>query len=100
MPNEPPQNFSVGVSGTSLTFEWGPPPDEIDEPLTSYTLACSSDNGVDFDITLKGTAETVTIDEFLPSTAYDCTILASTNGGDGPTASVSTTTEGTPQHLL
>lgn len=82
------------VNGTSLTFKWGPPADEVDEPLTSYTLACTSDNGDDFDIVVKGTAENITIDEFLPTTDYDCTILASTNGGDGPEASLSTTTQG------
>ena len=83
------------VEGSSLTFVWSPPPeDEIGGTLTSYTLSCSSDNGDNFDIDVKGTAETIKIDEFLPSTDYTCTILASTNDGDGPTASVSITTEG------
>ena len=85
----------MSVQGTSLTFYWDPAPeDEIGGTLTSFELSCSSDNGNDFDIELKSTADTVQIDEFLPDTDYTCTILASTNGGDGPTASISTTTEG------
>ena len=102
MPTGAPQNFTVRVEGSSLIFEWDPPlDDEIGGTLTSYTLSCSSANiSDDFEIQLKDTAGTIQIDEFLPETDYSCSILASNNGGDGPTASVSVTTEGKHRKFL
>lgn len=106
MPSGAPQNFTVTVEKTTLIFEWDPPlEDEIGGVLTSYTLACSNNNSDNFEIKLN-VIEKITISEFLPSTTYDCTILASTNAGDGPTASVIATTDGissthmhTPMHV-
>ena len=94
VPSGAPQNFTVSVKKTTLIFEWDPPADgEAGGVITSYTLACTDENNDDFEIELN-VIEKIAIDEFLPSTTYTCTILASTNAGDGPTASVTTTTEG------
>lgn len=95
VPSGAPQNFTISVEKTTLTFEWDPPAeDERGGTLVSYTLACNNDDDGDdaFEVDLN-VIEKITVDEFLPSTSYTCTILASTNGGDGPTASVSATTE-------
>lgn len=81
----------VSVEKTSLSFEWDPPVDN--ETLLSYTLSCSDEDGDGFEVELK-VIERITVDEFLPSTTYTCTILATTNGGDGLTAEVSATTDG------
>lgn len=90
-PSGAPRNFTISVDKTTLHFEWDPPDD--DGTLVSYTLSCSHEGDNDFDVELN-IIEEITIDEFLPSTTYECTILATTNGGDGPTASQSATTEG------
>lgn len=93
-PSGPPRNFVISVEKTTLHFEWDPPADdEIGGILVSYTLSCSHEGDNDFDVDLE-VIEEITIDEFLPSTTYECTILATTNGGDGPTATQSATTEG------
>ena len=94
-PTGAPRNFAVSIEKTTLTFVWDPPAnDEIGGTLISYTLACTDDNDSDngFEVDLK-VIEKITVDEFLPSTDYTCTIYASTNGGDGPTASVSASTD-------
>ena len=93
-PTGPPRNFVVTVENTSLRFEWDPPADDkIGGTLISYTLTCSDTDDENFEVELKVIGN-ITLDEFLPSTAYTCTIFASTNGGDGPTASVTATTDG------
>lgn len=93
-PTGAPLNFTVSVENTSLSFEWDPPAeDERRGVLVSYTLSCSGPNDEGFETDLN-VIEAVSLDEFLPSTNYSCTIYASTNGGGGPTASVSATTDG------
>ena len=71
----------------------GPPADE-GIIIQYYTLSCSPESGGGGFEAKLNPIETVNLDEFLPSTTYTCTISASTNGGAGPTASVTARTDG------
>jgi len=83
----------VSVENTSLSFQWDPPADnETGGTIIFYTLSCwAGDEGFEAKLNV---IEDITLDEFLPSTTYTCTLSTSTNGGEGPTASVTATTDG------
>lgn len=94
-PSGAPRNFVVSVENTSLSFQWDPPADnETGGTIIFYTLSCTGTGNDGFEAKLN-VIEDITLDEFLPSTTYTCTLSASTNGGEGPTASVTATTDGT-----
>ena len=94
----PPLNYKVISRGTGLYFRWDAPADNI--RIISYTITCYISSELTISITLNP-VNSVTLDEFMPSTTYTCSIYASTTGGDGPsTSSVNVTTEGMHGHYI
>ena len=70
-----------------LRFSWEPPPVEAQNGvITAYTLTCQPDeSGVNLPATYTGTGP-YTISGFSAGTVYNCSVYASTAGGNGPPA--------------
>lgn len=74
-----------------VCLTWNPPPEERQNGvIISYTISCT-----DNELIVKGHVRSYCIDFRLGGQPYDCSILASTAVGDGPsTSTISVTTEG------
>ena len=90
-PTNPPQDITVTVTGVAATLTWNPPPDTVG--LLSYTLSCWVDGTELVRVVVKPIQE-FTLEELIPATSYACTLLASTSGGNGPSAPFIIATEG------
>lgn len=85
-PHAPPRNFTVGIiTSRVLLFSWSPPAEENrNGVITGYTLTCEPD--IDAIPAVFVTEGNHTVGGFTPATQYNCSVYASTNGGDGPPA--------------
>ncbi len=91
-----PLNFEVEVNGPrTLTFSWDHPPG-LEANTCTYQLSCDPQpvgfpktyNSNDF----NESGVEATESGFTPSTSYNCSVLVSSGGGDGPAASLATVT--------
>ena len=99
-PDGPPLNFSISTSGTTLEFSWQQPAEELRNGLIMfYTLSCLAQGSQVFSLVLNDVLET-TLDDFLPNTAYVCSLSASTSGGASPLTSAEATTDGNTSYIL
>ena len=92
-PTGPPLNFIVTPGARSMTFSWAPPnATQRNGVITSYSLVCAPQTGVG-SITMQYTqAGTFILEGFSPATTYICSIFASNSQGNGPVASMITST--------
>ena len=92
-PTAPPSSFSVTRLGSrNVTLTWSlPDEDGRNGVIVSYTAACSDVNG-DLVSTQTITAVSTTYEGLQPYSFYVCDVFASTNGGDGPAATLNFTT--------
>lgn len=91
-PDGPPLNFKVIPRGTGLYFRWDAPEGSI--TILSYTITCYISSDLAINVTLNP-VNSITLDEFMPSTTYTCSMLGSSSGGKGPSTNrVNVTTEG------
>ena len=83
-PSGAPQNFFIGANGSSLMVSWDPPlPEDSNGVITSYLLACDSEDADNFELLLNPIFLIILYD-LAPFTEYACSIAASTSAGIGP----------------
>ena len=75
------------MSPYSLRFSWSPPPEEAQNGvITSYTLTCQPEQLLTNLPVTYSVAGTYDISGFTPATVYNCSVYATTAGGNGPPA--------------
>ena len=81
-PSGPPLNFAVDVVDTSMAFSWSPPELMLQNgDIISYTVTCIGNTGT-VSATTSGLEQT--IDTFIPGAAFQCSVYATNDFGDGP----------------
>ena len=87
-PSSAPRNFEAVLENTVVTFTW----DAVAEgdrngDIAYYTLRCKIGSEEQFSVNLTYTVEEISVGIYKVSSTYTCTISASTQAGEGPTAS-------------
>ena len=89
-----PQNFVITVGGTeTLIFSWDLPLEITLDEIDYFVIECNPRFQHDImEIVINDF--TVTLQEFLPGTAYTCTVAAKSDGLGAPATQTATTDEG------
>ena len=103
-PSGTPLSLQVVVGVTEIAISWSPPEVTLrNGMIIGYTLSCSPNDSavVTLMITTFTEAGSHTVDGFLASTDYNCSIVATNRVGTGPPARISftTQTEGESLHI-
>lgn len=90
----PPQNFVITVEGTeTLTFSWDLPFDITLDEIDYFIISCEPTfQHAILEIVIDEFS--VTLEEFLPGTTYNCTVAAKTDELGAPAEQTATTAEG------
>ena len=88
-------NFSAVLNNTVLSLMWeSVNENEQNVRILSYTLTCSIGSDVAFELNLTATVEEIELGVYEVDATYSCEIYASTSAGNGPSATITVTTDG------
>ena len=99
-PSGPPLHFTIEAAGTTvLEFSWSPPAEEErNGVITGYTLSCQPP--ADQLPAVFSDAGEYILDGFIAGTEYNCSVVASTSVGSGPSTSTMGSTEDDSKRTL
>ena len=94
-PTGAPVNFSAALNNTVLSLTWEPVVEEEQNGIIlSYTLTCSIDSDVAFELSLTATIGEIELGVYEADVIYSCEIYASNSAGNGPSVTITIATGG------